>query len=47
MTDAPKQPSKVTLVYRVATLNAKPGDKVKVDRETADQLIANNQAREV
>ncbi len=38
--------TKVTVVYVVPTQGAQRGDKVKVDRETADRLIANNQARE-
>jgi len=38
--------SKVKVVLIVPTQGANRGDKLSVDRETADQLIANNQARE-
>jgi hypothetical protein len=41
-----KKPGKVTVVLRVPTLRAKRGQKVKVEPEVAERLIANNQARE-
>lgn len=46
MSDAQK-PSKVKVVLIVPTQGAARGDKETVDREVADRLIANNQAREV
>lgn len=47
MTDEKKAPAeKVSIVLTVPTQGAERGDKMKVDRETADRLIANHQARE-
>lgn len=44
--DKPAAAEKVSLVLLVPTQGAERGAKVKTDRETADQLIANQQARE-
>lgn len=40
------KPEKVRLVLTVPTQNAQRGEKVTVDRDLADQLIANQQAHE-
>ena len=39
--------SKVKVVWMVSDTARQIGDKESVDREVADRLIANNQAREV
>lgn len=41
----PAKPAKVKVVLTVPTQNAARGDKLSVDEETAERLIANNQAR--
>lgn len=43
--DKPKSSGKVTVILTVPTQNAARGDKLEVDKKTADRLVANNQAR--